>query len=167
MHTNEKPMADFEARLARLEAINHIRKVVHQMTLLQDRPYAIETVEYYASDAVLVSGSFGNFEGRESIRELYRFLPESVSSTLHYKFGSVVDVDASAETATATWVSIETPVVKDQAVIGAVRQESAYKVEDGEWRVARYEQELLCMAPYEDGWLTGVSLASAWDPTKS
>jgi len=143
-----------EERVARLEAIDAIRRLKARYAALADAKYtgdytrqpdavmrdiAQQQAECFTHDAVWTGGSgFGNdLTGREALRDWFRRSPWRFA--MHYYTGESIDVELRKGTAHATWRLWQLALRDDDAhavLLGAITEEK-YAVDGaGHWLVS-------------------------------
>jgi hypothetical protein len=147
-------LLSLEERVARLEAIDAIRRLKARYAALADAKYtsdytrqpdavmhdvARQQAECFAHDAVWVGGSgFGNdLAGREALRGWFHRSPWRFA--MHYYTSESIDVDVRTGTAHATWRLWQLALRDDDAhavLLGAITEEK-YAVDGaGHWLVS-------------------------------
>lgn len=147
-------LLSLEERVARLEAIDAIRRLKARYAALADAKYASDCTrqpdavmrdvarqqaECFTHDAVWVGGSgFGNdLTGREALRDWFHRSPWRFA--MHYYTGESIDVDIRTGTAHATWRLWQLALRDDDAhavLLGAITEEK-YAVDGaGQWLVS-------------------------------
>lgn len=92
---------DLETRVARLEAVNDIQRVLHQYAYCYDAGEIDAMMEIYSDDCLLINGS-GTFAGRDAIRSNYL---ESVANR-QTAFHHLADVEiATSDDVSEAWVT--------------------------------------------------------------
>ena len=145
-------LAALEARVRKLEDVEEIR------LLKADYCYAVDGGEIdplmgrFTEDAVWDGGPMGRFEGRESIRDFMKRLPEQLSFALHWVMNPRIRVDGDA--ATGTWYLVEphTHAESGRALWGAGRYDERYVREDDMWKFQEIRLTPLFWTPYDQGW---------------
>lgn len=144
-------MNQLESRIARLEAVEAIRRQLMHLDDLFDAPYDADSLAAMWTENGYLEACDGKFAGRSEIRA---FFAELVASfTMHYATNGVIDVEPSCERAKGHWYGWETPVISGSALIGAFSTDQEYEKVDGEWlwRSLRETVHFLCDA--ESDWV--------------
>lgn len=156
---------DIESRVAVLEIKQAVRNIVHQKGLALDVPYDADAIrDVYTSDAAVITGSFGRYNGSEQYYAMYSQLAERIPYTFHVKTNGIIEVADDRQSATGRWFGWEAPTVGTEPVIGGLVEQSEYKPENGVWLISSYAQNLKFLCPYADGWKAGDASANAWQP---
>lgn len=161
-------MPTVEERLARLEAIEEIRRLKARYAHAADGKYTDDHVrrgqdeidriarvqaDCFTADAVWDGGpQWGRSEGREAI---FAMVSRSVwSMTMHYLL--MPDIEVNGSSATALWYQwqVGTLTEGNRAMIMAATTRDTYRIEDGEWRIARLEFTPKFLTPLDESWTT-------------
>ncbi|WP_234053017.1 MULTISPECIES: nuclear transport factor 2 family protein [unclassified Xanthobacter] len=151
-----------ERRLARLESLEEIRRLVGLYALGADRRNDPEIFAgLYTGDAVWEAAGFGRFQGRELIvSELARIGRETIVWTLHYMTSPVIDIDEDGEGARCRWWLWELSKIKDQPgdeavahFLGGTYDTRLKRAPDG-WRFCHVTLDLPLISPHEPGFKT-------------
>ena len=151
--------ADLETRVAKLEAIEDIRRLKARYAELCDDGYKPEGLSaLFTADAIWDAGpEFGRHVGKD---EIYRFF-DGVSKRLvwasHLMIDPSIEVADDLENASGRWYLLEPATQKegdeDVAVwISGVYTDTYRKEADG-WKFAKVELVLHCIAPHDEGWV--------------
>jgi hypothetical protein len=159
----EARVATLERALERHDAATAIRAVVVRYMALCDRLDADTPLEELAAlfsvDATwLGSGaryasSFGGYVGRDAIAAMFRTYmttPPHFALNVHFLASECVEVDAEARHAEASWVMLQTSTfASGQSHLNAAQLRLRMTLEDGRWRIARFETENLFSRPVD------------------
>lgn len=156
-------LEEMAARLARLEAESAIRRVMMRYTALCDRLDADtpmdELGELFARDAVWAGkgqrygSAFGGHEGRAAIVAMlngYRGPVPHFAMNAHFLTSETIDVSDDARSASGTWMMLQTSTyAAGPSDLRSARLEVDFIVEEGRWRIARFETENLFSRPID------------------
>jgi hypothetical protein len=146
-------LADLQQKIQVLEDIEAIKKLKARYCLYVDKRDEAGFVSLFTEDTVWDGGSFGHYEGRETMRNFFRAIPEVLSFAVHYVMNPIIEVQG--ERATGHWYLLEpcTMVAGNQAVWGAARYEEKYVRVEGEWKFKEIKLIPVFWSPYEQGWV--------------
>ncbi|WP_447725836.1 nuclear transport factor 2 family protein [Sphingomonas koreensis] len=156
-------LEEMAARLARIEAEGEIRRVMMRYMELCDRLDAItpmdELGELFAVDAVWAGrgqrygAAFGGHNGRAAIVAMldsYRVPAPHFAMNAHFLSSETISVAGDCATATGAWMMLQTSTYTDgRSDLRSARLEVAFAVEEGRWRIARFETENLFSRPVD------------------
>lgn len=154
---------EMAGRLARLEAEGEIRRVMMRYMELCDRlddaTPMDELGELFATDAVWAGKgqrygkAFGGHQGRVAIVAMlgsYRGPPPHFAMNAHFLSSETIQVAADCNSARGTWMMLQTSTHADgRSDLRSARLTVAFAVEDGRWRIARFETENLFSRPVD------------------
>lgn len=146
--------AELERRVARLEAIEEIKRLKERYAKICDAGYAPdEVVKVFTDDAVWDGGEqLGRYEGKEEIR---RFFAETkISWAVHYMIAPAVEVAEDLRTATGTWYLWEPCTIDDTALWIMARYTDKLVREDNGWKFQEMLVESLATTPVREDWVT-------------
>jgi hypothetical protein len=149
---------DLAQRIARLEAVEEIKKLKSRYAQACDDNYNPDTMRsIFAKDAVWDGGeAFGRFEGQDAICEFFAGVSSQITWALHYMIAPEIEVADDAKSGTGTWyIWMASTMVGDDGpfaawVAGLYSDE--YRLEPEGWRISNLEVDLQIISPYEDGW---------------
>ncbi|MCL4289568.1 MAG: nuclear transport factor 2 family protein [Thermoleophilia bacterium] len=150
---------DLAARIAKLEAIEEIRRLKARYADVCDTGYDPDRMgPFFTRDAVWDGGErFGRHEGIEAIRAFFAGVSSQITWALHYMVAPTVDVADSIETATGSWYLWQPCTVVGDAGAQAVwltgRYTDRYRREDGVWKFAEVRLDCQTISPVEEGWV--------------
>jgi len=160
----EETLRALEARVARLEAEEEIRRLKARYGALVDarygrdgprpraeiEPIASEIAGLFTADAVWDGGAgLGLCRGRDAIRE--RFLEPTLRFSWHYFVKPAIEV--TGERARGTWDLLAPCTTRDGVASWmAGVEEDEYARVDGEWLHTRMKLTSVFLAPHETGW---------------
>jgi hypothetical protein len=146
--------ADLEQRVARLEAIEEIKRAKERYAKICDAGYSPDEVAtVFTEDAVWDGGDqLGRHEGIEAIR---RFFGETaISWAVHYMIAPAIDVNDDLSAATGTWYLFEPSIIDDTAIwIMARYTDKLVREEDG-WKFKEMNVEPLAITPTREDWVS-------------
>lgn len=154
-------MATVEERLARFEAESAIRTVMARYMELCDELNCDTPMDelgaLFTRDAVWTgvgarySGAFGGHEGRDAIVAMlgkYRGPPAHFAMNAHFLCSETIKVDGSA--AQGQWMMLQTSTYADgRSDLRSARLRVGFALEDGAWRISRFETENLFSRPVD------------------
>ena len=149
---------DLAQRIARLEAIEEIKKLKSRYAQACDDNYNPETMRtIFSKDAVWNGGdAFGRFEGLDAICQFFAEVSSQITWALHYMIAPEIEVADDAKSGTGTWYiwMPYTAATDDgpQAAWVAGLYTDEYRLEPDGWRISNLDVDLQIMSPYEDGW---------------
>jgi hypothetical protein len=118
-----------------------------------------ELGELFAIDAVWAGkgqrygAAFGGHQGRAAIvsmLESYRGPTPHFAMNAHFLASETIKVAHDCITARGTWMMLQTSTYADgRSDLRSARLEVAFAVEDGRWRIARFETENLFSRPVD------------------
>ena len=96
---------DLAQRIAKLEAIEDIKKLKSRYAQACDDSYNPETMRtIFSKDAVWNGGdAFGRFDGQDAICQFFAEVSSQITWALHYMMAPEIEVADDAKTATGTW----------------------------------------------------------------
>lgn len=153
--------SDLETRVAKLEAIEDIRRLKALYAGVCDDGYDPKRLTaLFTADAIWDAGpEFGRHQGQD---EIYRFF-EQVSSRIiwasHLMIDPSIDVADDLENATGCWYLLEPATMMNaddqpEAVWISGFYTDTYRKEDGVWKFAEVKLVLHFISPHEEGWVT-------------
>ncbi len=150
-------------RVAALEAEGQIRRLVARYMELCDQLSPETPLDQlgalFTRDAVWQGGgaryksAFGGHQGREAIVGFLATYcdPPHFASNVHFLTSEALTV--SGDTAEGAWVMLQTPSFAcGESFVLAARLTLAFKVEDGCWRISRFQTTNLLGREIEGGW---------------
>jgi hypothetical protein len=144
-------MGDMEARIAKLEEVEAIRRQFVRLNELFDKPYDANGLARLWTEDGYLEACDGQFSGRREIHEFFSDL--AASFTLHYVANGVIDVDSSLQHATGRWYGWETPVVAGSPLIGAFTSTQEYAKVEGEWQWVGLWETAHFLCAVDVGWV--------------
>ena len=144
--------------LARLEQIERRLQVLEDAEAIRNRNarYAALCDSHYDADGIAAllweSPTLGRFEGRETIRDLFRGVSGIFTFAIHYSLNGHIEV--KGDTARARWYLFMpcTVAAGNQAVWRAGIDHETYTRVDGSWMFRHKRSEPLMSVPFETGW---------------
>jgi SnoaL-like domain len=149
---------DLELRVAKLEAAEEIRHLKARYAEVCDTGYIPDRmVPLFTKEAVWSGGPrFGTHTG---IDEIYHFFDEvrhQISWALHYMIAPAIEVADDTEHATGTWYLWQPCSFKEgdteEAVWLTGTYADRYRREDGAWKFAEVNLNVLTISPFDEGW---------------
>jgi hypothetical protein len=158
--SQEEAMAsDLERRVAKLEAVEDIRRLKARYAADCDDGYdPSRLAALFTADAIWDAGPmFGRHVGSE---EIYRFF-DGVSRTLtwasHLMIDPSIDVADSLVDATGTWYLLQPATMshggEQKAVWISGFYRDTYRKEDDTWRFAQVTLDVHYVSPHDEGWV--------------
>ncbi len=150
--------ADLEKRIARLEAVEEIKKLKSRYAQACDDSYNPETMRtIFTKDAVWDGGEvFGKHVGQDAVCEFFAGVSSQIMWALHYMIAPEIEIGDDGTTATGTWYiwMAFTGASEGDPQAGWVAglYSDVYRLEPEGWRISALEIDLQIMSPYEDGW---------------
>ena len=146
-------LEDLERKLRVLEDIEAIKKLKARYCLYVDERNEDGFVSLFTEDTVWDGGRFGHYEGRETMRNFFRAIPEMLSFAVHYVMNPIIEVEG--EKAKGYWYLLEpcSMVEGNQAVWGTARYEEEYVKVGGEWKFKEIRLIPAFWTPFEQGWV--------------
>lgn len=149
------------ARLSRLEAEGEIRRAMMRYMELCDHLDATTPIpelgELFTRDAIWAGkgqrygSAFGGHAGRDAIVAMldsYRRPVPHFAMNAHFLTSETIAVDG--DHATGCWMLLQTSTYADgRCDLRAARLEVGFRVEEGRWRIARFETENLFSRPVD------------------
>lgn len=148
---------DLSTRIAKLEAAEAIRSLKARYAKACDIGYSPEAMRpLFTEDAVWsdVNERFtGTHEGRDAICDFFAGASERISWAGHYMIGPDINVADDLENATGTWYLWQPCTVDGEAawIVGTYADQ--YRLEDGDWKIARLELTVETVTSFEQGWV--------------
>lgn len=143
---------DFALRLARLEARENIRELVARYGIAIDdhdlpgiASLFTSTAEFCSRDGVMQA------RGRDQIIDMFigRFKALGISN--HFTHDHIIELPAGAPDRATGLVTSHAEVWRNgKALLGAMRYQDSYRLDEGEWRFERRELAFLYYLPVED-----------------
>jgi hypothetical protein len=149
--------SDFERRLARLEAIEDIRRLKQAYAGFCDEGYPPDKIApLFTEDAVFDGGPFGVCNGRDEVHAYYAGQSDNIPWALHYTNGDSIEVADDLQTAVGTWY-LSSPLVLNMedgahAVWVSGRYVDHYRKVDGEWKFAHVKFTPETVSKEKDTW---------------
>jgi hypothetical protein len=150
--------ADPDTRLARLEAVEHIRALKARYAAVCDAGYDPDGMRaIFTADAVWDGGErFGRHEGIDAIRAFFAGVSNQIVWALHYMLNPIIEVGDDLETATGSWYLWQPCTVVGehgpQAVWLTGTYADRYRRDGGSWRIAELLLDCQTISPFEEGW---------------
>lgn len=158
-----------EARLARVEDVEAVRRLVAHYADLCDRGYGDEpgirervadaVAALFVEDGTWESNVFGSYRGRAEVRGLIASIGGEVKWALHYLVSPAVAVANDGLTASGTWYLLELATMVgagggglDAVVISAVYRMRFVKSE-GRWRFQSVVADFQQVSNLDRGWV--------------
>lgn len=141
-----------EQRLARLEAVEEIRRLKHRYLRACDLKQPDTFRECFVAHGAVVDYGprMGRFEDADGIAAVYRRVAlERVDGhynvlDMHHGLQSVIDVVSDTE-ATGAWTLRFRQIDRREAVerVSAIEYDDRYEIEDGQWRIRSCQVRVL------------------------
>jgi len=150
---------DLERRIAKLEAIEDIRRLKARYAQVCDNGYDPDQMAaLFTRDALFDSGPmFGVYQGRQAIHDFFDRARHSVIWAIHFVIAPSIVVNDDLETATGTWYLWELATMRtgdrDEAVWMAATYDDRYRKEDGVWRFDEVHIKWQTITPFSEGWV--------------
>ncbi len=134
------PSTTLEDRIAKLEAIEDIRKLKARYAAHCDNNYDTENiVSLFTEDCVWEGDGRGLYNGRDGLRELFKLSPVSYPYAAHLVTNPIIEVDG--DFAKGEWLLLEPcNTTRDDEPAGAIlssRYKDEYTRIDGVWYISR------------------------------
>lgn len=153
-------MADLEHRIARLEAIESIKRVIARYARGADRnndPAIMRPL--FTEDAVWESKQYTRVEGREEIVETMSWGGTNIIKwAIHYMISPVIDIHEDLQSASAEWYLWEPMTARHTDGTDAdTWSGSVYKAEfkrmgDDSWKIKYLNLDLKLLAKVGESW---------------
>jgi hypothetical protein len=144
-------MSDLEARVQRLEDIDHIRQLRASYCLYLDTGKYDEVSELFTENAEFTG--MGLPRGRQEIHDFFVGLQDSIAGFWHFTTNETIEVDGDKGTGEAYLYL--TCVMDGVAYVGAGRYEDEFAREDGTWKLHKRVVTFFYFVPNSEGWLSG------------
>jgi hypothetical protein len=152
--------AELERRVARLEAIEAIKRVQIRYAEICDAGNdPDEHVKLFVEDAVWDSGErFGVHRGVGEIHAFFSGIRNVMKWALHYMISPVVEVADDLKSARGHWYLWQPCTMEIDGVDEPVFLTATYDVDyvlddDGAWKFKEVRLRVQTLAPYADGWV--------------
>ena len=150
---------NLEQRIARLEAVEEIKRLKSRYAQACDDGYNPETMRsIFTEDAIWDGGeTFGCYEGQDAICEFFSGISSQITWSLHYMIAPEIEVNDDSKAATGVWY-IWMPFTTDTdngpcaAWVAGVYHDH-YRLGSDGWRISNLKVDLQIVSPYEDGWV--------------
>ena len=147
--------SDLESRIARLEAVEEIRKLKALYCAYCDDKYNPDKLAtLFTEDAVWHAAHRGRLEGREAIREFFAGISKKISFAAHLVMNDRIEVNG--ERATGRWrmvmASMETFDGAPRAVWSLGDYDEVYVREAGRWRIKSLHVTIDLLDPVTGRW---------------
>jgi hypothetical protein len=146
---------DLEQRIARLEAIEAIKKLKATYAEACDDDYNPQRMfPLFCADAVWEEATtFGRHEGRDAICAFFAGVSAPISWALHYTDAPLVTVADDLGTATSDWYIFMPATVDGGPLWLMATYSDRYRIEDGVWKFAHVSITIERLTPFADGWV--------------
>ncbi|WP_051378688.1 nuclear transport factor 2 family protein [Derxia gummosa] len=155
-------LAQLEARLARFEAEHAIRACLKRYMALCDALDAATPLDELASlftrgatwagKGGRYGATFGGYAGRDEIAAMFRRYmrtPAHFAFNAHFLTSELIEVESEGR-ARGGWLMLQTSTFASGASqLSAARLSVGFAVEDGRWRIDRFETEALFSRPVD------------------
>ncbi|RJQ84192.1 nuclear transport factor 2 family protein [Amycolatopsis panacis] len=146
----------FEARLARLEAIEDIKALKMHYAKLCDAGYPAQEIGKLFVDSATWDGGeiLGVAVGRQQIEEYFAATPANVPFALHYIVGGDIVVASDGRSATGTWYLWQPMILRGAAVVLMGTYDDEYVLTGQGWRYANLRLTVHALTPATSDWVT-------------
>ncbi len=155
------PDETLERRLARLEAIDAIKRLKHVYMGFCDSGYPPDKLgPLFADDAVWDGGAFGRHEGRAAIEAFFAGVSSQITFAAHLALNEIIEVDG--ERASGRWRMI----MPCTMLVGGVKESrwilgdyvDEYVKLDGGWLFKSVDFHVNFDVPSTEGWAATATL---------
>lgn len=171
-------LEELEKRIAKLEAVEQIKRLKSRYVQLTDSGYPLEDVAQLWTRDGSWAGIFtdvddrwpdargsGRFTGHEEIKEFFRLTSDKYLWVHHLVIAPDIDVSDDLKTAKGTWFWLMpcTRLVGDVPTamwLGGTYTDE-YRHEDGVWKFHSVRADQKIMATHEKGWVPDRYIAEA------
>lgn len=147
-----------EHRIAKLEAINDIRRLKYTYAAACDDGYKSDIIaSMFTADAIWDGGErWGRHEGRDAIEKFFNPMAETIIFALHFMIGGDITINDDLRTATGSWqlfepVAIDGDEDKYSAFMAGQYADSYELTEDG-WKFSGVRLDWAMQARLDRGW---------------
>ena len=144
-----------EARLARLEAVEDIRRLKAHYSDLCDEGYDPDKLAaLFTEDGAWDGGSLGCHEGRAAVRRFFERMPKVLSFAIHHVTNPSIAVADDAMSAKGSWYLLQAATVihGNRAMWIAGRYEDDFVRLNGVWLFKRITIKTRFFTPFDKGW---------------
>jgi ketosteroid isomerase-like protein len=142
-----------EARIQRLEDIEAIRQLKGKFAYYADIKDLDGFMSLVADDAIWAFGAWGNYEGKDAIREFSKDVTlVTYSFMLHHFYNLYLEVNG--DTASGRWyflVPSTNSTTQNAEWLAGIYDEEYVRV-NGAWKFKKVTTDFKVVAPYELGW---------------
>ena len=147
-------LEDLERRVRTLEDVEEIKNLVALYCRHCDNNFDADAIaDLFTEDAVRAGGEWGQYKGREEIRNWYGKLSREAPFTVHMFMNPIIQVDG--DTAKGTWYMFAAgtmAVEEDRAFWAAAWCEDEYARVNGQWKFKRKNVTHSFNTPFDEGW---------------
>ena len=147
----EKRVMALEKKVAELESMEYIRKVImtYARALDEGRPELLE--DLFSSDAMLHTTPWGKpVHGKDKVIKVFKQYMERFRSPRRYFANEEISVDGDAAQAFSYW--FVTQERDGNSIIGWGTYRWDFVLDDGRWKITRFLIDILTMTTLEKGW---------------
>jgi hypothetical protein len=103
-----------ERRLARIEALEHIRILKARYCDLCDEGYPAGLLaELFTEDGTWDGGEMGVHQGRDAVLSFFNSMPQAMSFAIHHVTNSAIEVNEDATAAQGRWYLLQTATLAE------------------------------------------------------
>ena len=145
-------------RLARLEAVENIRRLKHKYCWYCDQGYDPDgIIGLFTKDGVWDGGPFGRHAGHAEIHKFFSGVSSQIVFAAHLVLNELIDVSADCKSAKGEWWLIMPCTVRTESGTEEARwlngyYHEKYACERGKWKFKSLDLDLKFFEPHRKGW---------------
>ncbi len=137
-------------RVTRLEDLEAIRHLVHELNWLSDQNEFERMLEHHADDVVYDVGSFGIHRGKDAIRSFIEQIAASFVLRLHHVSNQIIELDGQRARSRCYWqAQLEW---QGRALVSSGTYLDDLVKGKGRWLLAARKVTIIYMCPLDEGW---------------
>lgn len=148
-------MASLEERVARLEAIEDIKKLKARYCAYCDDGYdPAGIISLFVQDGVWDGGRFGRYVGHREIADYFARMSETVTFSAHLITNPIIEVDGGRAHG-KWWITAPATRLRDgrkEAYWMMAEYDDTYVQVEGRWLYQELKADLKFVAPHDEGW---------------
>jgi ketosteroid isomerase-like protein len=145
-------LEELEKRVQVLEDLEEIKKLKVRYAKYADDNYNAEKLgELFTEDAVWAGKAWGEFRGREAIKEYFDGASKNIIFACHRIVAP--DITVEGNKAYGTWYGMTTGILHNgKGFWSSCLYTDEYARIDGKWLMSSVEMSHFYQSPYEGGW---------------